>query len=246
MVNLRVLDVSNTSVKDAGLQHLRELVNLTQLTLSDTCVTDAGLEHLEAMRDLNLLDLTRTQLTDDGLEHLKGLTNLKRLDLHGTAVTDNGLKHLRGLTNLERLFLSLTHVSAPGLDHLDGLTNLKSLDLRFTQVTDADVRHWRAKQPGRISPLTARLDDRGVSSGFSAATGTAELRDGKWKFYARTLPRSVIELYDWSKDPRELNNVADDHPELVARFLSELRRHMSRGSGSSRKKDEWLRQHGTH
>jgi hypothetical protein len=245
VTSLHELRLNNSLVTDAGLEHIKGMVNLRVLTLRDTLVTDAGLEHLKAMKELRLLDLTRTQVTDVGLEHLNGLTGLTRLRLQGTSVTDNGLKHLQGLTNLESLFLSLTCVSGAGLDHLDGLSNLKWLDLRFTQVTDADVTRLRTKLP-KCRGGTASLSEPGGVMHFSALTGAADHRDGKWKLYASTRPTATIELYDWSEDPRELSNVADDHPEVVARLMGELRRWISRGSGSSRAKDEWLQQHGGH
>jgi arylsulfatase A-like enzyme len=44
----------------------------------------------------------------------------------------------------------------------------------------------------------------------------AAIRQGDWKLLWRvSLPQNV-ELYDIAKDPSESNNVADQHPEIVA------------------------------
>ena len=74
-------------VDDAGV--------VRTIDLCDTQITDAGLEHLEELTDLKWLDLSGTQVTDAGLEHLKGLTRLEVLELSGTHVTDERIEELR-------------------------------------------------------------------------------------------------------------------------------------------------------
>ena len=62
--------------------------------LRQTEVTDAGLEHLKRLPRLESLNLTRTKVTDAGMQHLEGLTTLRTLGLFGTHVTDAGLVYL--------------------------------------------------------------------------------------------------------------------------------------------------------
>ena len=62
-----VLDLSDTSVSDAGLAHLSGLTGLQRLYLSDTGVTDAGLAHLTGLTGLHVLYLYRTRVTDAGV-----------------------------------------------------------------------------------------------------------------------------------------------------------------------------------
>jgi hypothetical protein len=95
LTNLRGLDLTDSEVTDAGLEHLKELSGLSSLYLSGTQISDAGLEHLSELSSLEVLFLVDTQITDAGLEHLRGLTNLRELPLYGTQVTDEGAKNLQ-------------------------------------------------------------------------------------------------------------------------------------------------------
>jgi hypothetical protein len=94
--NLQVLYLHHTSIGDAGVANLRDLKSLTTLDLFDTRVTDAALEHLaEWMPHLEWLELSDTAVTDAGLRFLKGLRHLRRLDVRSTKVTDAGVDDLR-------------------------------------------------------------------------------------------------------------------------------------------------------
>jgi hypothetical protein len=95
LTNLRGLDLTDSEVTDAGLEHLRGLSGLSSLYLSGTQISDAGLQHLSEMSSLEVLFLVDTQITDAGLEHLRGLTNLRELPLYGTQVTYEGVKNLQ-------------------------------------------------------------------------------------------------------------------------------------------------------
>ncbi len=78
--------------------------SVIEVNLSNTHVTDAGLEHLKALTQLQELNLFSTKVTDAGLEHLKGLTQLTMLVLFTPKVTDAGVRTLRqALPNCEIL-----------------------------------------------------------------------------------------------------------------------------------------------
>jgi len=47
------------------------------------------------------------------------------------------------------------------------------------------------------------------------------IREGKWKLLMNP-DRSRIELYDIPKDPTELDNVADQHPDIVRKLSEKL------------------------
>jgi WD40 repeat protein len=110
---LRLLDLSETEITDAGLAQLKGLTHLQVLNLGGTDVTDAGLVHLRVMHDLKSLTLPRG-VSDAGLAQLSGLGTLRDIDLAETKVTGAGLASLRELRNLKSLILS-TKVSESAL-----------------------------------------------------------------------------------------------------------------------------------
>jgi hypothetical protein len=163
---LQTLDLSHSTVTDAGLIHLEGLPHLERLCLGlgtlKINVTDAGLKHVKGLTQLRDLFLDETKITDAGLENVRGLTDLRSLYLGRTTVTDSGTKNLKGLTQLQELLLSnnvtdaglvnlkdLTHlqklwvcgkdVSDAGLVNLKGLTRLQILSLARTKITDAGL-----------------------------------------------------------------------------------------------------------
>jgi internalin A len=152
MIGLRALDLPFVRMGDAGLRHLKGLTGLRSLGLTGTQVTNAGLEYLEGLAGLEELFLGHTEIGDAGLAHLGGLTCLRMLDLNTTKVTDSGLVHLKELTDLRMLDLAGTQVSDAGLVHLKGLAGLQELNLRKTRVTAAGAKEFQKAMPGlRIS-----------------------------------------------------------------------------------------------
>lgn len=89
------LNLSNSQITDAGMEHLNGLTGLTSLDIRNTQLTDAGLEHIKNLTELSFLELDNTKVTDAGLKHLKGLTKLSELNLNNTQITDAGLQELK-------------------------------------------------------------------------------------------------------------------------------------------------------
>ncbi len=145
---LEVLGLTGPQVDDVGLAFLlREFPSLRSIWLTETSVSDAGLFHLKGRINLYTLYLKRNNVGDAGLAHLAGLTNLLDLSLTETKVSDVGLVHLKGLTKLQTLDLSYTKVSDEGLIHLEGLTQLDTLNLGRTKVTDAGIQRLQKALP---------------------------------------------------------------------------------------------------
>ena len=80
---------------DEQMTHIAQLTSLESLNLTKTSITDAGLEHVEGLTNLKWISLEGTAVTDAGLVHLKGLTGLDKLVLNNTRVTDRGVEDLR-------------------------------------------------------------------------------------------------------------------------------------------------------
>jgi internalin A len=72
-----------------------KLKALRVLNLSDSKVTDAGLKSLKGRNDFDALDLKRTAITDAGLTELQGMSHLQMVDLTKTKATDAGVAELK-------------------------------------------------------------------------------------------------------------------------------------------------------
>jgi len=95
--NLSYLDLSrNGQIEDKGVATLCDLPRLSTLNLAWTTITDAGLRHIGDILSLLYLDLSHCQsITDKGLLHLTRLKNLAYLNVGGcTHITQRGLNRL--------------------------------------------------------------------------------------------------------------------------------------------------------
>ena len=159
--HLAVLDLSNSSVTEDGLQVLPQLQNLTVLDLQSTKITDTQLETLGPLAHLTQLDLSSTGITGTGLHHLRGLRNLRKLDLRDTKITDAAIQELGTLMSLTSLNLSSTQITGAGLRALRGL---QSLDLSSTRLSKAGLRECGSLENLRELKLSQTdLTDDGVA-----------------------------------------------------------------------------------
>lgn len=87
------------TVADIDLKYLADrsasFASLRSLDLSETTITDAGLLGLASLAGLRRLDLSNTAITHQGLEVLGELSNLEKLTLTGAAVGTFRLYRLR-------------------------------------------------------------------------------------------------------------------------------------------------------
>ncbi len=109
------------------------------LDLSGTSVTDAGLAALAPMGHLERLHLDLTRVSDTGLTRLAPLKRLEYLNLRGTAVTDRGLAALRGLPRLRSLYLWQTAVTPAAAQALgDSLVDRRRIARWKAQEAELD------------------------------------------------------------------------------------------------------------
>jgi serine/threonine protein kinase/Leucine-rich repeat (LRR) protein len=106
----QIITVGNTDL--AALHDCRSLL---RLEIDDTSVTDAGLEHLTSCHSLEFLSLVRNKITDAGVAHLKKCPQLKSLIVDQTAISDTSLQHLATNDKLESLSIATTQVTEPGV-----------------------------------------------------------------------------------------------------------------------------------
>jgi N-acetylgalactosamine-6-sulfatase len=82
------------------------------------------------------------------------------------------------------------------------------------QLDGEDVSDiWFGARRARIKPLYWRPS----SSGAAPA-----MREGKWKLHLGSRRGRGTELYDLSLDPSESRNVAEEHPDVVAKMTAKL------------------------
>jgi Leucine-rich repeat (LRR) protein len=130
-----------------GNRAFRMFEKATVVNLSETAITDADLDHMAKLNGLERLNLGETEITDTSMEHLERLTDLKALDLSGTQITGKSLEHLANLTNLEYLYLAGTQVGDGDLHHLNGLSKLRHLDVTGTSVTVKGGEEMKPRLP---------------------------------------------------------------------------------------------------
>jgi Leucine rich repeat/Leucine Rich repeat len=128
---------------DDALSAVGQLAGTQELYLSNSSVTDVGLGHIRGLSQLRRLDLSNTRVTDHGMVHLRRLTRLEELHLDGTAVSNCGLSQLADLVQLRILGLSNTDVTDEGLAPLKGFLRLEELDLRGTTVRELGAQELR-------------------------------------------------------------------------------------------------------
>ena len=94
LAHLRTLCLSGTPITNENLAEHVDYSDLIVLDLSRTSVTDAGMVCLEQAIQLEWLNLDGTRVTDAGIHHLFPLVNLRWVSLRDTPVTDEGMQQL--------------------------------------------------------------------------------------------------------------------------------------------------------
>ena len=101
---LHKVSLAGAQITDRGLLQLSRLRSLKELDVSYTSVTDAGMKHLAVHTNLRKLYLAGTDVGDDGVAHLGGLPRLVELDVRGTQVTLAGLRRLDNYENVATIY----------------------------------------------------------------------------------------------------------------------------------------------
>jgi hypothetical protein len=104
------IDLTYSSVTDAGMAHLAKFPNLKTLTLThflaDHGVGDKGVATIvKRCPHLERLHLSPA-ITDRSLKTLQQLPNLAELAVVSSSVTDRGIRHLLSVPALKKLYLS--------------------------------------------------------------------------------------------------------------------------------------------
>lgn len=125
--NLTVLDISDNSLHNIGVEHLSKSPSLSQVTslnLSKTEIDNRGAEFIAQTTYLNalrILDVSSNRIDYVGAGKIldsKNLTSLTEINLFGNPITDFGghyIANVIGLSKITSLNLAFTQISEIGL-----------------------------------------------------------------------------------------------------------------------------------
>ncbi|MBL8662913.1 MAG: hypothetical protein JNM29_08810 [Candidatus Odyssella sp.] len=166
---LRVLELDDTDVGDAGLEAIRNMPALAEVSYKDMRGVGArGMAALAALRRLDALHLAFAEV-DDSLEKLAASRTLRQLALLRATVTDARAASIAKIKTLRVLALSYTPITDGALAHVAAMPQLSTLELVGTRVTDDGV-----KALGQTKSLTA-LDLSDTATGDAALDALLDL-----------------------------------------------------------------------
>jgi uncharacterized protein (TIGR02996 family) len=182
--NVTSLDLSDTSIRNAGVEQLARapaISSLRRLKLQQNRLAGSAVRALSEsphLAHLEQLDLTGNQIGENGaraLSNSKNLTHLEILTLRGNEIGDGGAEALGacdGLKALRRLELSangLRITGVKGLIKTGKLANLRQLDLSSNLLGDMGL------QVLARSPHLGQLRTLNLSSNKIGTTGIKDL-----------------------------------------------------------------------
>ncbi|OZJ06897.1 hypothetical protein BZG36_00254 [Bifiguratus adelaidae] len=157
MLQLKVLNLSNTHVTDEGLANLKDLAKLEEIYLDRCRVGDIGCRTFLTFTHLHTLSLAYTSITDATLEAMSDTSTsvfnptLRILNCAGCAVTDRGVYALRTMENLVNLNLDNTQVSRACPMYLAHLNSLQPLRLKgITKLAPDEGELQQEHVPGHL------------------------------------------------------------------------------------------------
>ena len=69
--NIEYLEIANSNITDAGLQHLSSFGNLREVYLNLNAITDAGLDNFPLLYGLGIISFENTRVTSEAVKKLE-------------------------------------------------------------------------------------------------------------------------------------------------------------------------------
>ncbi|MBK9144798.1 MAG: protein kinase [Candidatus Melainabacteria bacterium] len=193
--NLRILDLTKSSVRDEDLEHLKRLPRLEHLLLNECHnITDDGIARLRSM-PLSSLELMETNITDRAIAYAGEIRTLRNLNLErcpnikGSTldslkmVRSINMKDCRGLEgkNLSKL------LSIPHIDHI-GLTSVGLEDSDIESMAGVHARRIHLSYNPELGDKTLAVLSALKDLEWADVSGCRRLtRKGIDQFYERTV-----------------------------------------------------------
>lgn len=189
-----------------------ELEKIIELYDAEIMYVDESIRSiLDELKKLNLLDSTLIIVTAD----------------HGDEFLEHG-----DIAHTPKLYDELLHVPlifyAPELGKNIIINDLISLiDLAPTILDILKIEKPKEWMGESLLPLIKgeRKSEKGVISEIFHNGRKTSYRTKKWKFIVDE-EKNAYELYNLTKDPRELNNVAEIYPNIAEEFSLKIREHI--------------------
>ena len=141
------IDLGETDISDADLQHVAQLPSIVDLQLHETNVTGTGFDNLLPLKKLESLTLGGTKITNESLRHVGQMTSLTYLGVgHNTNIGDDGIRYLSALKNLNGINLWYTRTGDEGLKTLSALPKLRRIFAGGTNISDAGTSLLRGNE----------------------------------------------------------------------------------------------------
>ncbi len=137
--DLTWLDVSGTTITNAGMPEIGKLTSLTALYLSKSQISDAGLSELRSLKNLTTLHIVGNGISNEGMRSIGELDELRILHLGRTTITEEGLHELKKLTHLSDLNLIHSNLNDDAANVLSELTSLTTLHLGRNEISDVGL-----------------------------------------------------------------------------------------------------------
>ncbi|KAL1546748.1 putative LRR receptor-like serine/threonine-protein kinase isoform X1 [Salvia divinorum] len=171
--NLRVLDLSSSSISGSIPLSLGSLNSLRWLNLSKNSITGSIPIALEKLQSLTVLDLSQNLLTGQIPKEISSLRNLYVLDLSLNYLSGAIPLDLALVPRLKQLNLSRNSLSSSIPSHLANLSEMEELDLGFNSLSGempqelGELRSLKYLDVSRNN-LTGAFPNRAAS--FNAST----------------------------------------------------------------------------
>ena len=151
------------NLKDDDLKWIAAIPTMELLDLSETPVTAAGLQHLAAAPKLEFLHLGKSKITNDKLQAVAALKGLRQLYLNDCDLAEASLDLVAGLPKLTSLALYGSTVKDEQLECLHKFPSLQTLNLMGTGVTDKSVPHLLRTRLSGLQIQATKISQEGVA-----------------------------------------------------------------------------------